>query len=194
LSIGGRKRAAESAYSFSPPTGVLDDAEVILVYRDVTLDGEQLRTRIERDIDDLEKHVGWVRTMCEEYNRDLPVTVREWVRSRKERLLQQRNMVASIGLPMRQRDGDEPLLRVPVERRQVAVPRAAPIMGSSFVAQPEMADMLDPQDRDQAFGVAQDHRSAVVASLPCPARPSRGAAASAQGGSGCSEQASGSCR
>lgn len=139
------------------PRGLVADDEVILVYREVNPDPVQLRGQIERDVAHLDTHVGWVRAMCERYNDEFAGQVREWIQLRKQRLHHQRNTAASIGLPVRRRDAEGPLLRVPVERRRVSVPRPTPMKGSSFVPEPE----LSAGDYEAALVVLESSRNTI---------------------------------
>lgn len=132
-----KMRAA--TWSTAPPSAVVLDDEVRLIYQGVTLDSEQLRHSISSDVAKLEQWLQWVHELTDPFDAGLPDLVRRLVQDRKNRLLAAQDTVTALGLPVRERPG-APTFSIPATRRKVVVkaPRPAPATGA-FVPEPILA-------------------------------------------------------
>lgn len=147
--------AKPATFTTSPPYAVVLDQELRLVYEDVSLDADALRTRIDRDIDAIEKYVGWIHELSDPYDRELPGLIRAAIKDRKERLLKGRNTVAAIGLPVRRSDEPDGY-SIPVDRKSVKVARP-PSAGAAFTPEPLLAD----RDFEDALSVLRSMRNTI---------------------------------
>jgi hypothetical protein len=118
---------------------------------------QQIREAVHAKIDEYDRHLAWTEQDINVFNREL-ASVAASVAGRKAELLQERELEAAVGFPVRRR-ADADHYAVPI-RRKTIVPKAAksPLVGGqSFVPEPVLA----AQDYEEAIRVLISSRNAL---------------------------------
>ena len=109
-----------------------------IVFEGNATDGTEIRHLIEKFVSDVRSHLDQLVKIAEEHNSSLLQAVRTEVQARKKRILDRRDLVATIGLPLRHRDDSPQTYSVPSVRRKPDV--QMPTGGHKpFVPEPALA-------------------------------------------------------
>lgn len=111
-----------STWSSNPPYGRVIESSVLLSYQDTTLDHQQLRNEIHAALDNIEEHLEWIRSDCNQWNNRVPEIAKRCIRNRKQRLLEHSNMVSALGLPMKRRPDADTSSNTPLVRKKLTLP------------------------------------------------------------------------
>lgn len=126
-----------STRTFNQPYGVVRGRELVLSFTGTPKDMTRAKAELESDLANVRKHVDWIAKDVTAFNERLPGVVQSAVVARKKRLLDQDNLAASLGYPLRRRDDAPQTYSVPAKRKAVQ-PRRKPGAGSRFVPEPAL--------------------------------------------------------
>ncbi len=126
--------------SGGPPTGRVQGHEIVLTYTQLKHDAPGLKSNLDSDLDTIEKHLLWVAKDVKLFNDRLSGTVRQRIDSRRERLLADRGLAASLGYKMRVRDDAPRTYAVPARRRKPPVERRKSGTVEPFKPEPELLE------------------------------------------------------
>jgi hypothetical protein len=128
-----------STFTYNPPRADVTDTEMILTFEDRQLDGERVRGQIDHELGEIERWLAWSRQMAEQHNASLLDLALASIQQRKEKLLQDRQTVAGLGIPVRRR-GDPPNVAVPVARRKPTVTSPPAATSAGYEPEPTLSD------------------------------------------------------
>ena len=94
-------RIQPSTLSLSPPQAVIKTNELIFTYDRTKERTSEIKGEFERDFEQTRVHIERVNTEVEKLNAALPETARQQLTTRREKLLQDRNLVENLGFPLR---------------------------------------------------------------------------------------------
>lgn len=126
-----------STHTLNPPRATVNAASLDLVFVDRTLPAEKLRALMDGEIEQLEKHLAWIRSDVAPFNARLPDTVARLVKERKATLLASRSVEAELGIPVRARQGPG-TFSIPSKPKRVEVkppPAAGPFKPEPALSQ-----------------------------------------------------------
>jgi hypothetical protein len=118
-------RNRPSTFDFSPPRGTISGQDLILSYQTADHDAERVKAQFDYDLAHIRQYLGWQAQQVASYNASVHETVRTTIIGRREKLLRDRDMVMSLGFPVRRREGAPQTYTVPTVRRRVSVARPA---------------------------------------------------------------------
>ena len=128
-----------STFTMSPPRGVVGAQTLTLAFTPGQQGGpEAVRALIDREIDEVERHLAWIRNDLEAYNGSLGAIADQAIRRRREQVLHQQGLVAGLGIPLRERAGAPETYVVPAVRRK-AVPTLPAASTAPFKPEPVLA-------------------------------------------------------
>ena len=140
-----------STWSSNPPYGKVIESTVMLSYQGITLDHQQLLNEIHADVDNIEKHLEWIRNDCDQWNNRVQEITEQCIHNRKQRLLKHKNMVSALGLPMRRRSDADTISNIPIVRKKLTLPLprtpVEPFKPEPTLSDTEYDDILDIIDR-----------------------------------------------
>ena len=128
-----------STYSFNPPRGRVSGSNVLISFQDVKLDAKRTREEIDATVGRIEEYLGWIRNDCSGWNGRVVGVASQCVRHRKDRLLEQAEMVSALGLPMRRRSDSAVASAIPVSRKKRPV-ELPPSPKEVFKPEPALPD------------------------------------------------------
>jgi hypothetical protein len=93
-----------STYNHSPPIARVTDSEIILTYEVLEHDAESIKTQFQNDLSKIKSSINCIASDLQGFNSSLRQKARVRIESRKQKILKDRGMVASLGFPMRKRN------------------------------------------------------------------------------------------
>ena len=128
-----------STFNFNPPRGHVSGSTVLISFQDVKLDAERLREEINSTVMRIEEQLKWIENDCGEWNTRITSVAEDCIRYRKNRLLEQAEMVSALGIPIKRRTDSATTNAVPVVRRRRPV-ELPPAPKEAFRPEPELPD------------------------------------------------------
>lgn len=111
-----------------PPRATHSNAELTLTFTRTDHDGLAVQEAYKKELDKILQWSGYINSSVEQYNSSLRHQVRNLIESRRQKLLQDREMAESLGIPIRRRDDAPSAYTFPIVRRAVPItPLAANI-------------------------------------------------------------------
>lgn len=112
--------------------------EVQLMYTRTDHDGAAIKRDFDTTLRLLKQNLASLKASVDQFNGQLEQQVRQLVRERKNKLLADAHMAASIGIPIKRRDGMPTTYSVPVQRRNPKIERP-PASAGTFQPEPVLA-------------------------------------------------------
>lgn len=126
-----------SSFSLSPPRGQVNKGELILRYVRTEANAEAIKREFDRDLASIKQYLTSIAEQVTRFNQELKGKVAQWVNARRNWLLTNQNMVASLGFPMRRRSDAPTTYAAPNVRRKPAIARV-PTSAKPFQPEPEL--------------------------------------------------------
>ena len=104
--------------NFNPPQATVTPGVLEVVIQARNLSGDQVRATLKKETQNILFHLDQLHRAAEQHNAGLPEKILPLIQARKRRILDRRQMVASIGLPLQKRDGVPTTYAVPNIRRK----------------------------------------------------------------------------
>jgi hypothetical protein len=145
-----------SHFTFSPPHGVVTGEHLEFYFTGERLVGETVKRELGSTLGEIQGYLDQLRDACVAHNNSLEQKIREMLRIRKERLLSNRQIVASIGLPI-QAQTDAPLTyAVPNVQRKPAL-KPPVVKEKAFVPEPA----LDEKEYEHILSIIRSMVSVI---------------------------------
>lgn len=116
-------RCRASTYTYNPPRASIEGHEVRFVYERTDHEPETVKRAFDTDLGSVQQHLGYIRNDVEPFNARLESTARARLGARRQKLLADRGLVASLGFPMRERPSETRTYVAPDVRRKLPSPR-----------------------------------------------------------------------
>ena len=133
-----------STYSLNLPKAAVRGNEVVFTYDFTEDQASGVRDIFERDLEQTRVHIQRVNGDVTKLNQELPEIARQALNARREKLLQDRNLVQSIGFPLRRRQNPPSTFTVPDVKRRITPPK--PSATSAGVNPEPTLDMNEYED------------------------------------------------
>jgi hypothetical protein len=137
-------------YTLSPPRASIRGSLVTFSIVGASLDADQVRAQIDGTIAEIESYLSILRVNMASLNDQLLGDARSAIDARRAKLLASRNMVASLGFKMKERENAPKTFVVPEVRRRIS-PVMPPASSAPFKPEPQLASA----DYDHILGVMQ---------------------------------------
>ena len=111
-----------STYSLGILNAALEEGSLTFVYDRLPQEQSDLRSDIERDLDDLRKHLGWAKSDFEQFDSQLRATIENAIESRRKILLDAQKTAHDLGFPLRRRS-DAPNTYAPPQVQRKIIPK-----------------------------------------------------------------------
>lgn len=122
--------ARASTFNFSPPRAAIRGGSLRITI-EIPHDAadRDLRGEIDKTLSDVDEHLSWIRNDLAGFNGSLPAAAEQAVGARRQRVLANQGRAASLGIPLKKRDGAPATYAVPDVRRKVVpkLPAAASV-------------------------------------------------------------------
>jgi hypothetical protein len=145
-------RYRPSAFTLSPPRATVSGTNLVLTFTVPESEAPGIKTEFNNQLNQIRSYVYNIKSAIDDFNNNrLPGAVRRAVEERKARLLKARDVVASLGYPMRRREGIPTSYAAPSVRRKI-VPSPPPASGAPFKPEPTLAN----EDYEHILSVMQN--------------------------------------
>ena len=94
-----------STYTYSPPRGMVRGNELVFVYDRTTQDVPNIESEFERERQSVKEYLSWIANDVGQFNSALRQKVNQQIGARREKLLQDRDIVENLGFPLKRRSG-----------------------------------------------------------------------------------------
>lgn len=126
-----------NTYSLSPPRGYVNNRELVLRYVQAEPNAAVVKREFDRDLISIKQYIASISEQVARFNEELKGKINLWVQTRRNWLLTNQNMVASLGFPMRRRADAPRTYAAPNVRRKPAIARV-PSSTKPFQPEPEL--------------------------------------------------------
>ena len=134
-----------SSRTLSPPRAIIDakNNQLILKFCGIDLNSAGISSQFERRIKEIEDYLLWMQEDIGNFNSQLPSIVCGEIERRKAKLLNDQNIVAELGFPIKQRSDSNTTYAAPQVRRKI---QHVPPNASVATYKPEPALSKDNYD------------------------------------------------
>jgi hypothetical protein len=119
-------RYRPSAFTTVLPYGEVRDNELRLEYDSVDHNDHAIRNAFDRSLREVQQYLGFAAENINQFNNSFMHEVRQRISQRREKLMKDQGLAASLGFPMRKREGVPQTYSVPVSRKalKIQLPKA----------------------------------------------------------------------
>lgn len=137
-----------STFTYNPPRASVTETEIRLTYTLTNHDATKVKSTFERDLSEIRKWLDWMEKDVSPFNLSVRDKARQRIDTRREKLLKDQGLAASLGLPLRQRENAPTTYTVPTVRRKVS-----PVMQQPSVAPFVPEPTLDMKEYEHILSV-----------------------------------------
>ncbi len=141
-----------SKTNYTTPVATIEGQELLFIYKGINPDPEGMRSRFDRDLDDLKQHLAGLAKDIEQFNSSIRSKVAQDLDARCKKILRDRDLEGSLGFPLRRRSNAPATYVVPQVRRRI-IPTLPPLSAEPFQLEPALGD------------AAYDHILSVISSM-----------------------------
>lgn len=139
----------------SPIYAQIDERlQTLRLHCDNLRDPAEIRAHFDQQLDEIERLLASIRADIQAHNQQMADQIPTWVAGRRAKLLEDRNLQASIGYPIRKRP-DAATYSVPIKRVKIIPHR--PARSNPYVPEPALAEA----DYEAALTVLRNARNAL---------------------------------
>jgi len=126
-----------STFTLNPPRASVTKSEVRLEYTLTHHDADKVKSTFERDLSEIRKWLEWIAKDVSPFNQSVRGKAYQRIEARREKLLKDQGLAASLGFPLRQRENAPTAYAVPTVRRKVSPITQHPSV-APFVPEPTL--------------------------------------------------------
>jgi hypothetical protein len=112
--------------------------EIHYTFSGANLNADQAKQGFADELKSLKQNLANLKTSIDRHNDGLPQLIRTQVQQRRQKLLADAKLAASLGFPLRRRDGEATTYAVPITRRAPQIERPA-VTAGPFQPEPALA-------------------------------------------------------
>ena len=140
-----------TTYSLNPPRGTVRGSVLVLSITGVDLEAGRVRQEIDSELDRIESYLTSLRGSADRLNGALDSIARQCVEQRREKLLADQSLVASLGFKLKQRSDSSKTYVAPEVRRKIT-PKLPPASLLPYKPEPT----LDEADYEHILEVIEN--------------------------------------
>jgi hypothetical protein len=125
-----------STFNFNPPRATVTKNEAQFVYERLDHNADAVKSEFGRDLANLREYLGWIERDVNQFNSQLMQKIRQRVEWRRQKILNDQGLVASLGFPLRKRGNAPTTFVVPVTRKSIKT--LPPIATVPFTPEPAL--------------------------------------------------------
>jgi hypothetical protein len=128
-----------STFDTAPPRAAINGNSVVLRLEVRSSEQAQVKNTLNGVLNDIERYLGWQRSTIDGFNNNLPNQARQSIEARRARLLQDRNLVSSLGFAVKPRANAPMTYAAPQVRRKIE-PHLPPAPSTPFKPEPVLQE------------------------------------------------------
>ena len=116
-----------TTFTTSLPRGEIRSSTLVIKVQGTDLNAQQVRGEVDRTIGEIKQYLDWLRGNAHSLNEQIRRLAKERINWRRQKLLADQNLVASLGFPLKERADAPRTFSAPNVRRRIAptMPRAS---------------------------------------------------------------------
>ena len=123
-----------STFNFNPPRATVTKTEAQFAYERLDHNAEAVKSEFGRDLANLREYLGWVERDVNQFNSQLMQKIRQRVEWRRQKILNDQGLVASLGFPLKKRGNAPTTFVAPVTRKNIKT--LSPTATAPFTPEP----------------------------------------------------------
>ena len=128
-----------SHFTLGAPHGAVTGRDLVLAYARTPERIATIRREFDSDLANVKRYLEWLASDIADFKARLRETANRAIAARREKLLNDRCLVASLGFPLKNRAGAPATYTSPQVRRRIA-PRPLPAAGEPYQPEPALSD------------------------------------------------------
>lgn len=112
-----------STFSSASPLGVIKGSELHLKFVRTDHNGEAIKRDLDREIQEISEHLSWIERDVASFHSNIRPNIMRLLEIRKDKLLKDKGLVESLGIPIRQRKDDSQSFSAPIKRKKIHIPK-----------------------------------------------------------------------
>ena len=120
------------------PRAEVKDDELVMVYEEPPASVARIQESFTSELKTLKKYLGWVEEDLAPFNASLSSKISESLKSRRDKLLQDRELAVQTGFKLRRRK-DAPATYIAPQVKRKLSPRLPPMTGEPYLPEPTLA-------------------------------------------------------
>lgn len=109
-----------STFSYNPPRALVSEAEIQFIFDRLDHNAEGVKSAFDSEFNNFKQHLEWANRDVQQFNSQIVQKIRVKIEERRQKILNDRGMVASLGFPLRQRENAPTTYTAPVKRKKIA--------------------------------------------------------------------------
>jgi len=126
-----------STFTTNPPGAGIRENEIILTYSRLDHDANAVKSEFEHDLYEIRRWLEWMEKDISTYNNSIRGKAHAIIEARRQKLIKDQGLVASLGFPLRRRDNMPQTYITPTVQRKVQIPKPS-ASTSPFVPEPTL--------------------------------------------------------
>ena len=110
-----------STFSTVAPEGVIYNNELHLNYTIIDHNRDSLKKEIEQDIQRIQAYLNSVRNDVNNFDNSLENYIKNLIKTRKEKLLKDRNLVSALDIPIKRREDTSGTFAIPITPKRIKI-------------------------------------------------------------------------
>lgn len=140
-----------TTFDYNPPRASVGSDSLSLEFTGINQTSDQVRAAIDHAIESLQKYLGNLRKNAETLNSSLRDFAKQAIDTRRKKLLDNQNLVSSLGFAIKERSGAPKTYAAPEVRRKL-LPNPPPASSAPYKPEPILPD----KDYDHILDVIQN--------------------------------------
>ena len=126
-------------FSTNLPIGTIQNQEIIFSISGLDLTSESVQTAVSNTISNIKEKLTRLQSLASQWNPTIRVQSKQQIELRKKKILSDRNLIESLGFPLKVRTGGPETYKAPNVRRKIK-PVLPPINKKPFKPEPEISN------------------------------------------------------
>ena len=110
-----------SSFTYSPPRADIKENEIIIEVIELDHNTDSVKREFEQNFNEIKKWIGWVNQEISQFNNSLEDKIEQRIKTRKEKLIKDQNLVSDLGFPLKKREDRVNTYTVPEIRRKISL-------------------------------------------------------------------------
>ncbi len=124
-----------STFNSNPPQGEIQGDVLMFRCWGENMSSDGVRGLLSKWLADVNQYLGWQRASFNGFNENLEISVRHSIERRRQRLLNDQNLISGLGIPLKRRAGTVATYTAPEVKRKIT-PKMPPASTGPFCPEP----------------------------------------------------------
>ena len=134
----GLFKCRPSTFKLNSPRADIRRDELVFVYEGTMHEARGVKEQFDRDLSSVQENLGWIASDVDRFNSTIREKVSSQIDQRRTKLLQDREIAADLGFPLRRRSGVPSTYATPEVKRRI-VPTLPPVSSDPSEPDPTLA-------------------------------------------------------